>query len=83
MRRNQAQPAAGTTQAQRSLVAEVASHWEALLQACWAHQCWSGRALRTCDGEALEVLTPGWLNRGPVLTLPVLILSYQTDNWIL
>ena len=65
MRRNQAQAPSNTTQAQRSLVAEVASHREALLQACWAHQCWSGRALRTCDGEALEVLAPGWLNRGP------------------
>ena len=31
MRRNPAQPAAGTTQAQRSLVAEVAAHREALL----------------------------------------------------
>lgn len=49
MRRNQAQAPPNTTQAQRSLVAEVASHREALLQACWAHQCWSGQSLKTCS----------------------------------
>ncbi|MCH9047078.1 MAG: hypothetical protein IIA40_13355 [SAR324 cluster bacterium] len=49
MRREQAKPAAGATHAQRSLVAEVASHREALLQACWAHQCWSGQSLKTCS----------------------------------
>jgi len=46
------------------LVQEVAASREVILQACWAHRLWRTRELRTEDGTRLEVVFPGWLNRG-------------------
>ncbi|MBI4084027.1 MAG: DUF2851 family protein [Candidatus Lambdaproteobacteria bacterium] len=49
----------------QALVSEVVLQRENLLHACWAQQLWTGKGLRTVDGRPLEVLFPGWLNRGP------------------
>ncbi|HKJ00002.1 MAG TPA: DUF2851 family protein [bacterium] len=53
------------TPAQEALLREVEQHQEPFLQAWWAHRLWQGAGLRTTGGAALEVLEPGWLNRGP------------------
>lgn len=50
--------------ARESLVAEFLAQRETVMQACWAHQLWSRRKLRTADGRPLEVIFQGWLNRG-------------------
>jgi len=47
------------------LIAEFFAQRETILQACWAHQLWSTKKLRTADGRALTVLFQGWLNTGP------------------
>lgn len=49
---------------QQTLVRDVAAQREPFLHAWWAHQLWRGPHLRTADGTVLEVLAPGWLNRG-------------------
>ena len=46
------------------LLAELAGQREALIQACWAHQIWSTPKLTTAGGQPVQVLFPGWLNRG-------------------
>ncbi|MEE8433425.1 MAG: DUF2851 family protein [bacterium] len=68
--------------AQQRLAEEVASQRESLLQACWAHQLWRGGTLRTSDGRTLEVIAPGWLNRGagPDFTEARLLLD-GTEHW--
>jgi hypothetical protein len=48
-----------------ALLAEFRSNREALLQACWAHRLWKTTKLATTDSRALQVVFPGWLNRGP------------------
>jgi hypothetical protein len=50
---------------QAELVREVLGQREALVQACWAQQLWARKPLKLSGGEPLEVLFPGWLNRGP------------------
>ena len=51
-------------------MAEFRASREALLQACWAHQLWRTKDLRTTDGRALCIGFPGWLNpeAGPDFT---------------
>ena len=48
-----------------ALIEEFALQREPLLQACWAHQLWNKKKLTTQDGKPIEVLFPGWLNKGP------------------
>ncbi|MDH4247972.1 MAG: DUF2851 family protein [Deltaproteobacteria bacterium] len=48
----------------KALTETLSSLSEAVVQALWAHQLWNGRNLSTRDGRSLEVLAPGWLNRG-------------------
>lgn len=45
-------------------IQEIAQHRESWLQAIWAHQLFSKKALVTTAGEPLEILFPGWLNKG-------------------
>lgn len=47
----------------QELIAEVVAGREVLVQGCWAHGLWHGGSLKTLDGQTLEVLFPGWLNR--------------------
>ena len=54
----------GIKEQQRRLAEEVAEEREILLQACWAHQIWRTRELKTDDARRLEVIATGWLNRG-------------------
>ena len=74
--------ASAAEQAQMRLVEEVAAQRESLLQACWAHQLWRGSELRTSDGRTIEVIAPGWLNRGagPDFTEARLVLG-GTEIW--
>lgn len=48
-----------------ALIEELAAQREVFLQACWAQRHWSTARLQTQDGRSLEVVSPGWLNRGP------------------
>ncbi|MCZ6844188.1 MAG: DUF2851 family protein [SAR324 cluster bacterium] len=48
-----------------ALIAEFVGQREAIMQACWAHQLWASRKLATVDGQAVQVVFQGWLNRGP------------------
>lgn len=68
--------------AQQRLVEEVAAQRESVLQACWAHQLWRRGELRTAGGSTLEVIAPGWLNRGagPDFTEARLLLD-GTEHW--
>ena len=68
--------------AQLRLVEEVAAQRESLLQGCWAHQLWRRGELRTACGQTLEVIAPGWLNRGagPDFTEARLMLD-GTEHW--
>lgn len=47
-----------------ALIAEFFGQREAILQACWAHQLWGARKLSTADGQEVQVLFQGWLNKG-------------------
>lgn len=55
---------AAGSDARRALVDALAAGREVFLQACWAAQHWGDRRLLTRDGQSLEVIAPGWLNRG-------------------
>lgn len=48
-----------------SLVDELKTCREAFVQACWAYQDWSDGKLYTTESKPIEVLAPGWLNKGP------------------
>lgn len=65
-RSHSAQRAAAPLRAsQQALLREVEAHREPFLHAWWAHRMWGDTRLRTTAGAPLEVLEPGWLNRGP------------------
>lgn len=49
---------------QQALLREIAEHREPFLQAWWGQRLWQGASLATTAGAPLEVLEPGWLNRG-------------------
>lgn len=83
--KGKAKPKAGGkrgTHRQRILAEEVASQRETLLQACWAHHLWKRPHLATEDGSALEVLSPGWLNRtaGPDFTEARILIAGR-EHW--
>ncbi len=62
--RSGAAPSAVPSTEQQALLAEVLAQREPFLQAWWAQRLWSPGRLRTATGATLEVLEPGWLNRG-------------------
>ena len=67
MSRDASRPPGGQsapTAEQLALLREVEAHREPFLQAWWAQRLWQGQRLRTASGAPLEVLEPGWLNRG-------------------
>lgn len=47
------------------LIQDLVAQREAVLHACWAQQAWTPGPLATADGQRLEVVFPGWINRGP------------------
>ena len=53
------------TTARERLIQDLVDQREAVLQACWAQQVWNPGRLATADGQPLQVIFPGWINRGP------------------
>ncbi len=45
-------------------IQEIVKHRESWLQAIWAHQVFDKKGLQSSDGETIEILFPGWLNKG-------------------
>ena len=45
-------------------IQEIVKHRESWLQAIWAHQLFDKKELQSREGEAIEILFPGWLNKG-------------------
>jgi hypothetical protein len=85
MSRDASRPPGGQsapTAEQLALLREVEAHREPFLQAWWAQRLWQGQRLRTASGAPLEVLEPGWLNRGggPDFTEARLLIDGQ-EHW--
>jgi hypothetical protein len=53
------------TSARERLIQDLVAQREAVLHACWAQQVWNPGPLATADGQRLQVVFPGWINRGP------------------
>ena len=49
----------------KALIEELVAGRESVLQACWAQQPWGTAPLRLSDGTPMQVVFPGWINRGP------------------